>query len=533
MLLLVAVVKNLLLLLFTFLSFWTFGQDPRESEDPRNISFKTNVVVAPVGENTEKEPKETVQASLGPLSNQEIQIGRLTLDGLIPLSGGGLPPQNAYRNGQIRIGEVLATASETGSENIYEVLLFAPSSDETGLDQKPVRIPGRFSLTESQVRNLMGFSAADQADISLSNVVNRRYSEEVDCDRLAGFSDESSYRERAAATAQGPVNPPLPAERYERSTRSPSAAAPTYSGTDLPQANFATGQTSAVGDGTGLINRRENDPNANQETPGCEPLAATEEDREANPDLEMNQENLTNCIESIQDFILRGVSQPPSASDRALVFRRLFELPNHEQEFAAAIFTVDGEAGHHARENPLEGIMVLKVLSNRRDNANGVESELAACRDNFASGPERSTCFGEVNQDSVFNLMDVALDRLQFSMYNSGDGGNWTSKFGHKRPGQFEDSINSFLNYSGVEEFNIRGGNSNADINKIYHYHTPGVNPAWRNDNLMLQISGTHESLGDLAPTSAHVFYYNHDNAGSTNGDGWYRNVRHEFRNFP
>ncbi len=521
--------KNLLLLLFTFLSFWTFGQDPRESEDPRNISFKTNVVVAPVGENTEKEPKETVQASLGPLSNQEIQIGRLTLDGLIPLSGGGLPPQNAYRNGQIRIGEVLATASETGSENIYEVLLFAPSSDETGLDQKPVRIPGRFSLTESQVRRLMGFSAADQADISLSNVVNRRYSERIDCDNFAGFSDESSYRERAAATAQAPVNPPLPPERYERSTRSPSAPAPTYSGTDLPQANFATGQTSAVGDGTGLINRRENDPNANQETPGCEPLAATEEDREANPDLEMNQENLTNCIESIQDFILRGVSQPPSASDRALVFRRLFELPNHEQEFAAAIFTADGEAGGESGRNPLEGIMVLKVLSNRRDNANGVEDELQTCRDNHSSGPERTACFGEANQRGTFNLLDVALDRMQFSMYNSGPHGNWSSRFGHKQPGQFESTINAFLAYSGAEI----AANRDVDINKIYHYHTRASQPRWRDNSATLAISGTHETLGDLGPTSAHLFYFNHDNGGSTNGDGWYRNVRHEFRNFP
>ncbi|MCF8059660.1 MAG: hypothetical protein K9K67_10210, partial [Bacteriovoracaceae bacterium] len=514
------------LFVFILFSSMAFAENGGDSLSLADFDFQANVALPAVN----SEVKEEVPVLSGPLSNQDVLIGRLVLNDLIPLSGGNVPPQAAYQNGLFRVGEILATASETGSENIYEVMLFAPSSDETGVDQKPVRIPGRFSLTESQIRGLMGLSAADQADIGLTNVVNRRYTTAIDCDRFAGFTNETSYREQAAVRAQAPLSPPLAPERYERGQRDPSGSAPTYSGTDLPQANFASGQTTAVGDGTGLVNRRENDPNASQETPGCESLSATEVERQGNPDLEMNEENLTRCIESIQDFILRGVSQPPSVDDRALVFRRLFDLPNHEQEFAAAIFTADGEAG--GESNPLDIIMVLKVLSNRRDNANGVEAELQTCRDNHPAGPERVACFGEANRESVFNLLDVALDRLQFSMYNSGDGGNWDERFGHKQPGQFRSSINAFLAYSGVESFTVEG-NSNASINNIYHYHTPESRPRWRDESKMLRIRGTHETLGELSPTTGHVFYFNHDNGGSPRGDGWYRNVRHEFRSFP
>ncbi len=510
------------------------AQDPRDPNDPRNQALP-----APVLPTTEEAPEaeapeesQEPQGIRGPLSGEELMIGRSNISGLMALEGGAPPPASHYQNGKIVVGDLVATASETGSESIYQIELFAPSSDETGLDQDMYSL-GTFALTESQLRQFIGENAVNAMTFTIEDVRNSGVIADVDCDPLGGYPNEETYREAAYAQAQAPVNPPLPEERYERGTRSGGDPAPYYGGGSIDPALFATGRTTAVGDGTGLINRRENDPNANRETPGCEALGATAEEREENPDLEINQDNLQACIEGIQDFILQGVSQPPSASDRDLVFRRLFDLPNHEQEFAAAIFTVDGEAGHHARENPMEGIMVLKVLSNRRDNANGVEDELQDCRDRFSDLAERSACFGDVNENSTFNLLDVALDRFQFSMYNEGEGGNWTQKFGHKRPGQFDDAINSFLAYQGVEEFEIRGGNGNADIHRIYHYHTPAVSPAWRRDNLMLQISGQHETLGRLEPTDAHVFYFNHDLYGEASGDGWRRNVRHEFRDLP
>lgn len=528
----------ILITLFS-LSMPSLAEDPRDEGDPRNGAVPVsggaiNIEVTGAVPAAEAPAPEPAGPITGPLSNTEVRIGRLGIENLLVVGGGAPPPAQVYRHGKLVVGEVLATASETGSENIYQVRIFRPSADETGEDTSMMELPQTFSLTESQIRALMTQAAADQADLALSNVVAQRFpSQQVDCSNYGTFSDETSYRDQARARAAGPPSPPVPPERYERGTRSPSARSPSYGGDNISPAHFASGRATSVGDGSGLINMRESDPNASRQTPGCEALTATPEEREENPDLEMNNENLTRCIEGIQDFILQGVSQPPSASDRALVFRRLFDLPNHEQEFAAAIFTVDGEAGHHARENPMEGVMVLKVLSNRRDNANGIESELQACRDNFSDPAERATCFGDANEESTFNLLDVALDRLQFSMYNSGEGGNWTSKFGHKRSGQFDDAINSFIAYEGMEEWNINGGRGNATIHGIYHYHTPGVNPAWRDNSLMLNISGRHETLGDLEATSAHVFYYNHDNGGNSSGDGWYRNVRHEFRSFP
>ncbi|MCR9206317.1 MAG: hypothetical protein NXH75_17175, partial [Halobacteriovoraceae bacterium] len=295
-------------------------------------------------------------------------------------------------------------------------------------------------------------------------------------------------------------------------------------------------------DGTGIVNSRETDPNASRQTPACNVIRAGTEASDHHPGTGYTKENLMNCIKAIQDYILTDIPQPiPTSNDNRLaelrntVLGRLFELPNEEQEFAAAIFTLDGEVGHHSRDNPMEGLMVLKTLQNRRDNANGIQDALQACRDNHSDPAERSTCMGEANSDSTFNLLDISLDRMQFSMYNSPElDGNWHVKFGTKEDPQFTDAIDTFFNYKGVEEWTING-NSDASIHEIYHYHTTASHPDWRRDSMQLSISGTHSELGDLDSTGVHVFYENHDAriAGSNRADGWWRNVRHEFRSFP
>lgn len=511
----VKAVKVVIILNLIILMSWI-----AKADEPTAITIDDVVGIAPFD-----------QSAAGPLSYQTIQLSDMTIPNLTPLNGGAAPSPADYRDGVLFVQDIIASAQDNDGEAIYRVVLHVKKESTliSGLivNQKL----GYFAMTQTQIQDLMKRKAAHTAATTLSAIERDKVLSEFDCNPLGSFEDEGSYREAAAGVANAPINPPLPPERYERGTRSPTDPSPTYD--NYSPGHFATGETTAVGDGTGIINTRENDPNASNQTPGCEVLSATEEQRQNNPNLEMNEANLTRCIEAIQDYILQGVPQPPSAQHRSLVFRRLFDLPNQEQEFAAAIFTVDGEAGHHARENPMEGIMVLKTLSNRRDNANGVEDELQRCREQYSDRADRSACFGQANANATFNLLDVALDRVQYSMYNSGSGGNWTSKFGHKRSGQFTDSINSFIAYGGVENFTIQGGNGNADINKIYHYHTPDVRPDWRRDNLMLRISGTHETLGNLEPTNAHVFYFNHDMYGATEGDGWRRNVRHEFRNFP
>lgn len=456
-------------------------------------------------------------------------LGSEPLSGLTPITGAGIPSSNQYAGGTLVVGKPFEKVGLTpNGERYYHVTLYGKNPNGGPANGRGSVIPGGFILPESALSQIGINVVAKQGSAITSALSNPATGKYNPCAGLGGVS-QIAYNQALKKQISKRRPSVLPEERFERETRS-SNSSPRRD--NVGNAPFASGRTTAVGDGTGLINMREDDPNADRQTPGCEPLAASPEEREQNSSLEMTEESLSTCINAIQDYILQDITPPAVSDDRETVFSRMFELPNHEQEFMASIFTLTGEVGDLSNDRPMEGIMVLKVLSNRRNNANQVEDAISACNEKGLEGSARADCYAEANSESVYNLLDIALDDQQFSMYNSGDGDNWVNNLGQKRSTQFNTAINTFLQYSKMESFDIQGGNGNAEIDKVYHYHTPGVYPEWRNDNLKLRISGKDEN-GSLAFTESHFFYYNHDNKGRTNGDGWYRNINHDFRKFP
>jgi hypothetical protein len=316
-------------------------------------------------------------------------------------------------------------------------------------------------------------------------------------------------------------------------------------------APIASGRTIAVGSGSGLINMREDDEGV--PTPECDHLRVTPE--EATEDEGFTNENLAGCISAIQQIIMRGFESPAHPKDRNEIFSRLFTLPNEEQEFAAALFTLAGET--NASEKPMDRLMILKVLSNRRNNGNRVQDEIKECRETSSEDAQISECIAQAQSNARFNLLDLALDTSQFSMYNdcpdtegmsgaqarrscSGNvniASNWFNNLGNTS-NDFSDEIDIFLNYENLDEIKIHGERSGSvDLEKIYHYVTPNSAPrtGWVNRqpaNSDLRLSGVTKDGEELEMTTAHWFYYNVDTFGQHNGDGITRTPSHDFRQF-
>jgi len=457
-------------------------------------------------------------------------LGNDPLSGLTPITGATIPSSDQYAGGTLVVGKPVEREGLTpGGERYYHVTLYSQHSKGDRFNYRGDVISGGYILPESALSQL-GINVVAKETNAITGALNTpetgRYNP---CVGLGGLS-QNSYNQAVREEIAERRPSVLPDERFESDTRSGNTTPRRDHVGDAP---FASGRTTAVGDGTGLINMREDDPNANNQTQGCESLAASPEEREQNPSLEMTEESLSTCINAIQDYILQDITPPATGGDRETVFSRMFELPNHEQEFLASIFTLTGEVGDLSRDRPMEGVMVLKVLSNRRNNANQVEDAISACNEQSLEGSAKADCYAEANSENVYNLLDVSLDNQQFSMYNSGAGANWTNNVGRKRNTQFNTAIKTFLQYSEMQSYDIQGGGAeNAEIDKIYHYHTPAVYPEWRDDSKKLRIGGQDEN-STLAFTESHVFYYNLDNGGRASGDGWYRNVNHEFRSFP
>ncbi len=464
------------------------------------------------------------EGSQGGLSGRVMKIGQRTLTPIVPLNGQPIPSINQYANGTLVVGS-MTTKGHPGvdQKNYYEVQIKGPKG----------QIDGSFLVPEAALHGLSSFNAAQTSKQTLDLMKHSP----MFCPQCGGLTFDSNkpspekqkeykdqlYKQRAERRPSV-----LPASRYNPGVRQPERNSERRD--DIGNAPFAGGETTSAGDSQGLINLKSDDPNADNITPGCEELAEKSEGE----DQKLTKESLSKCINNIQDYILQDITPPAKSTDRDKVFSRLFMLPNQEQEFAAAIFTLTGEIGSIAKERPMEGIMILKVMSNRRNNANQVEEAIDECDKQHGSDQQAlNSCYSKANKDSVFNLLDIALDKSQFSMYNRGGGHNWTNNMGSKNNGQFDTAIETFLNYSSMEEYNITGGGGNADIDRIYHYHTPAVYPDWRDDSKKLKISGSSSEYGDLEATKSHVFYYNHDSGGRTSGDGWFRNVRHEYRTFP
>jgi hypothetical protein len=197
-----------------------------------------------------------------------------------------------------------------------------------------------------------------------------------------------------------------------------------------------------------------------------------------------NFDQLGKCLDSIKAAVTRGMSL--SNLDRTTVFKNLYsELNPKEQEFAAMIFTSIGEAGVLAP--PLEEmIMVMKVLSNRKDFA-----------------------LDKGYRDA--NELDAALQPWQFSMYNKG-AHHWSSVI--RQTNSSPQTINAIRSYIQFQNTDFPG---DSEINRIHHYHTNYVNPDWRDDSKIVKVKLNGQDLKKSG--TRHIFY--RDIAWSCRNNNW------------
>lgn len=264
---------------------------------------------------------------------------------------------------------------------------------------------------------------------------------------------------------------------------------------------------------------------------GCEVL----EDRGSlSSSSDEHRSKLGQCIRSIQNSITRQ----GSVRSRGQIFRNLYKyLRPEEQHFAAMVFTAQGEAGILARDinggdrHPEEMMMIMKVINNRVRNAN----EDAARK----------------GENGNMTALDIALDPMQFSMYNHGED-NWRQMTHPGRNQEFKTAIDAYL------KFNTADFKPKPDVDHVYHYHANWMLPtdgAWGkgfranqdnwelnvkvNDNLLRQPnpmydennSSDRNKIARSWKRQRHIFYKPIDTDGEiVDGDDWHWTVRTPFR---
>lgn len=185
---------------------------------------------------------------------------------------------------------------------------------------------------------------------------------------------------------------------------------------------------------------------------------------------------ISNCLESIKESIIKGAKNKDGSLNRERVFKNLYNnLNKKEQEFAALTLTAFGEAGILAP--PLEEmVMVMKVVSNRAAYA-------------------REKGFAEANE------LDSALQKAQFSMYNKNDP-SWQRaiKSGHGHPHTI-NSIKSYILYHNTNIENAR------EVEKVYHYHTNYVSPDWKETSKIVKPVLNGKNLKQSG--TRHLFFKN------------------------
>ena len=459
-------------------------------------------------------------------------------------------------------------AGELNGKTVVKVISPTKSVDspafEVSISVNGKVLPGKYRLSQAQMNGMTQNQAAADSDDAFRKMKKILEAQQQCPSAGQGIPIALSQQEQPQLPPQQAVNR-LNEQRYAHRTTDDPEERKRHEEQreerrrEVEQGNapIAAGRTIAVGSGTGLINMRGDDPNGSNATPECDSLRVTPE--EASESESFSNDSLKSCISAIQAKLMRGFDSPAHPKFRNDIFRRLFELPNEEQEFAAALFTLAGET--NANEKPMDRLMILKVLSNRRNNGNEIEDEIKACRSNHSESSAQMECISEAQKDSKFNLLDLALDTHQFSMYNDckneygeyseianmsssaarkhctekgGVEANWYNNLGNTSH-NFSSEIDIFMKYESLKEITMHGEGEHADIERIYHYVTPSHYPrtswATKQPN-KISVSATTTDDEELEMTSAHYFFYNVDTFGSPNGDGLARKPRHNFRRF-
>ncbi len=474
-------------------------------------------------------------ASDNSLVGKTMNIGNRTLTPIVPLNGQSVPSPSQYQNGKISVlGLTVKGDSGVDKKNYYQVRIKGKNG----------QLSGTYLIPEAALSGLTTHNAAKQTQDALAFLKNQpmyyQPCPEIGLTTKGKLTPEEEKKYRESLTKQRDERRPklIPAERFTPGVGDGSTSYG-YQG-DAP---FAGGFSTSVAGGSGLINAKEDDPQASNATEGCEFLMATEEGGSQEP----SKDDFKACITNIHKNLLSKVSPPLNENNRTQFFQNLFELPNQEQELAAALFTLKGEM---ESGNKADGIMILKVLNNRRDNANNIQRAIEDCK--LPSEPDRDACMRNATKDSVFNLLDIAVHRVQtgkkkdgtpiyskygqFSMYNQvSAGGNWHKVLDSSSDSLFDDQIDVLMAYP---KANIQGS-GDIDVNTIYHYVNHEIsNPKWARyedggSRPKRVIRVTHPELGDLGQTNKHTVYENVDAPGrDKTSDGFRVSVEHEYRDF-
>ena len=197
---------------------------------------------------------------------------------------------------------------------------------------------------------------------------------------------------------------------------------------------------------------------------GCEVLAGSIG--------EQSRTKLEQCFTSIKAAISEGRELKPS--DRAKVFPTFYTKLNHvEQEFLASMVTSIGEAGVLAPP-PEEMVAIMMVLKNRKEDA----------LDKGFTGA---------------NMLDAALQSLQFSMYNRG-AHHWSDAL--NRPNsdsQTQHAFDAFIKFKNLKL------PASSPMKDVFHYHTDKVSPGWKSPSKILKMVLDGVRLKQTG--SRHIFY--------------------------
>lgn len=208
-----------------------------------------------------------------------------------------------------------------------------------------------------------------------------------------------------------------------------------------------------------------------------------------------HHESLERCILSIQHAITQGARNRNGSLNRSAVFRNLYKKLNPaEQRFAAMVFTAQGEAQVITRGRPpqiQEMSSVMKVVENRKRASN--------------------------DRGGNFNELDVALDPMQFSMYNANDP-SWKRVLDPGRSDSYANAVAAYVQFVKAD-FQPK-----PDIDRVYHYHANYVMPNWeeRSKQITPLVNG-------VATRSAPAGYNERSPAGRRQIAKSFSRVRHIF----
>jgi hypothetical protein len=209
--------------------------------------------------------------------------------------------------------------------------------------------------------------------------------------------------------------------------------------------------------------------------PGCEVLSKGKSLTEG-----ADTSSLLQCVRSIQLSITNG----GRVSRRAILFRNMYKNLNpEEQRFAAMIFTAQGEASILANQSTPhlnELMVVMKTLENRKNDSNANRNRRA-------------------RRKAPFNELDVALDHMQYSMYNANDS-NWKRVLLRESGRDFSNAVTAFIQYQ-TANFQPK-----PEVEDVRHYHANYSNPNWlvRSKRVNMSVNG-NEATGK--GNVRHIFY--------------------------